>query len=647
MAGGLHQQIADFQQWREQLSQTISEYRQWLETTNSSDSLQDLRLFDMMETLRKDHLVLAFVAEFSRGKTETINALFFADYNQRLLPSEAGRTTMCPTEIFWDEREEPCIKLLPIETRKRDDSLAYLKSNPNEWTTLRLDIHSAEAMKESMHSVIQQKSVSMEEARSLGLWNENDVSMVQSVKTRGVVDVPVWRHALINFPHPLLKSGLVILDTPGLNTLGSEPELTLSIIPNAHAVIFLLATDTGVTKSDMQIWSDFIRTRASRKLAILNKIDILWDEMKTEHEIKSSIQSQINSTAQHLGLPPSCVLAISAQKALLAKIRKDAALLKKSGIAKVEHLLAESVVGSKHEILSKTIIAETSNMLRASRKVAQQRLEDLKAQLKELDGLKGQNRMVIQSMLSKVTEERKHYEASVITFNKAEQQIGGLGQVLLNQLSLQNLDALLQVSKAEIGESWTTLGLTRGMKDLMQRTSDLASLIIEQASQIKGTADEIYKLFHEQHGFPERKPPALQMEHFMNNMQALQKATQEFCASPVNVMTEKHFLIRRFFINLGGQAQIVFQQAHTDCQNWIRDVFGPLRQQISDHKIALEKRSNSLMNIHENQHVLEVNLAELEKQLNTAHQQSSDLDQMLLRLIKAAKPLAQPSEVIS
>lgn len=647
MASGLHQQIADFQQWRDQLSQTIGEYRQWLEDTGSSDSLQDLRLFDMMETLRKDHLVLAFVAEFSRGKTETINALFFADYNQRLLPSEAGRTTMCPTEIFWDEREEPCIRLLPIETRKRDDSLAYLKSNPNEWTTLRLDIHSAEAMKESMHSVIQQKPVSLEEARSLGLWNDQDVSMVQSIKARGVVDVPVWRHAMINFPHPLLKSGLVILDTPGLNTLGSEPELTLSIIPNAHAVIFLLATDTGVTRSDMQIWTDFIRTRASRKLALLNKIDILWDEMKPEHEIKASIQSQIDSTAQHLGLPPSCVLAISAQKALLAKIRHDEALLEKSGIGKVEQLLAESVVGAKHEILSKTIIAETSGMLRASRKVAQQRVDELKAQRKELDSLKGQNRMVIQSMLGKVTEERKHYEASVVTFNKAEQQINGLGQVLLNQLSLQNLDALLQVSKAEIGESWTTLGLTRGMRDLMQRTAELAQLITEQAGQIKDTADEIYKLFHEHHGFPERKPPSLQVEHFIHNMQQLQKATQEFCASPVNVMTEKRFLIRRFFMQLGGRAQTIFQQAHTDCQHWVRDVFGPLRQQITDHKAALEKRSDSLMSIHENQHLLEASLAEMEKQLALAQHQSNDLDQMLLRLIKAAKPVAQPAEIIS
>ena len=49
-----------------------------------------------------DGITLAFAGEFSRGKTELINALFFADYGQRMLPSQAGRTTMCPTEIFFD-----------------------------------------------------------------------------------------------------------------------------------------------------------------------------------------------------------------------------------------------------------------------------------------------------------------------------------------------------------------------------------------------------------------------------------------------------------------------------------------------------------------------------------------------------------------
>jgi len=63
---------------------------------------------------------------------------------------------------------------------------------------------------------------------------------------QGRVEVPQWRHALINYPHPLLKQGLVVLDTPGLNAIGAEPELTLSLLPSAHATVFILGADTAV-----------------------------------------------------------------------------------------------------------------------------------------------------------------------------------------------------------------------------------------------------------------------------------------------------------------------------------------------------------------------------------------------------------------
>jgi hypothetical protein len=56
----------------------------------------------LQERLREDRLNVAFVAEFSRGKSELINAIFFADYGDRMLPSSAGRTTMCPTELLYD-----------------------------------------------------------------------------------------------------------------------------------------------------------------------------------------------------------------------------------------------------------------------------------------------------------------------------------------------------------------------------------------------------------------------------------------------------------------------------------------------------------------------------------------------------------------
>jgi len=641
---GLEQHIAEFQQWREQISQALAAYRDWLDDTKSSDGLQDLRLFDMAETLRKDRLVVAFVAEFSRGKTETINALFFSNFDQRLLPCDPGRTTMCPTEIFWNPDEEPYIRLLPIETRKYDDGLAWLKSEPQRWIKLRLDTSSAPAMKEALHSLTQQKEVSLDEARNLGLWDDNDAGMVQTMQAKGKVDIPVWRHALINFPHPLLKSGLVILDTPGLNALGTEPELTINIIPNAHVVIFLLSTDTGVTKSDMQIWTDYIRNRASRKLALLNKIDILWDDMKTTAEIDTMIQSQVDITAHQLNLPPDSVLAISAQKALLAKIKKDDALFQRSGMGKLEQLLAQNVVAAKHEILSNTIITETANMIKISRRVIQQRLGNAREQLAEIQSLRGKDRDVVQALLSKIMADRKAYEASLQTFTQGNQRISQMGKKLMLQLSLQNLDLMLEQSRQQTGESWTTHGLNLGMKTLIHQTFALAEQITIQGQEIKRLAEELYKLFHSKHGFEARKPPLLDMTPLLKNMMMLEKLTEAFCKDAINVMTEKHFLVRKFFLSLGSQTRKIFEQAHRDANSWLQSVLGPLKQQIDEHKAELDKRTESLMAVHANLDSLQHNLTTVEQQVAELKQYAANLDHLLLSLILAAK---KPPGVLS
>ena len=80
--------------------------------------------------------------------------------------------------------------------------------------------------------------------------------------------------AIINFPHPLLQQGLVVVDTPGLNAIGSEPELALRLIPEAHIVLFMLAADTGVTKTDLELWLTHVQPHQhSSALVILNKID--------------------------------------------------------------------------------------------------------------------------------------------------------------------------------------------------------------------------------------------------------------------------------------------------------------------------------------------------------------------------------------
>lgn len=636
-ASSLNTKITEYSEWRENLTATIDEYIDWLSQTDSLEAMQELRLYDIKEILKKDQLVLAFLAEFSRGKTETINALFFSDFNQRLLPSEPGRTTMCPTEIFWDAREEPCIKLLPIESRRTDDTLTYLKTTTDAWHKIRLDIASPNAMKETLRALVQKKEVDLETAKLLGFWNESDPAMRRLLADKGTVEIPLWRHALINYPHPLLKNGLVVIDTPGLNTMGAEPELTLSIIPNAHAVLFLTATDTGVTKSDMQIWSDYVQNRATHKLVVLNKIDILWDGLETEVEVEALIQKQIQNTAHELELDARNIFAISAQKALVAKIRKDAALLKRSGIGLLEDALANQLIESKHEILGRAVVTECLNMVRSSRKVAQMRVSQNKSQLAELQAIQSKNQDESKEILAKVVAERKRYESSVLTFNHGSEKVKWLGEKLLRHLSLGYLDTTLEQAKQDMGDSWTTAGLNRGMRTLTRLANNLAEEITIEGATIKKHADDLYHLFWSKHGFEKTEAIELKMNNFTQNMQALEKTTNDFCSDPVNLLIEKRFLIRRFYLELGAQIQAIFEQAHSDCSLWLNFVISELKGQINSHKKSLDKRAESLMESHSSADKLLKHLELTQKDFSKLTQQSSDLDAILLKLMRCAK----------
>ena len=128
MDNQLESQIASYQRWRDDIRSGIEAYQAWLDQHGHVDIQRSLRIYDLLESLRNDRMVLAFLAEYSRGKTELINAMFFADFKQRLLPSDVGRTTMCPTELLYDGSRAPSSRLHPIETRRRAATVAELEN---------------------------------------------------------------------------------------------------------------------------------------------------------------------------------------------------------------------------------------------------------------------------------------------------------------------------------------------------------------------------------------------------------------------------------------------------------------------------------------------------------------------------------------
>ena len=428
-----------------------------------------------------------------------------------------------------------------------------------------------------------------------------------------------------------------MIDTPGLNTMGAEPELTLSIIPNAQAVLFLTATDTGITKSDMQIWSNYVQKRAAHKMVVLNKIDILWDGLETDEEVAMLIQKQIKNTAHELGLDARNIFAISAQKALVAKVRKDEALLQRSGISILESALADQMVQSKHDILGRAVVTECSNMIRGSRKLAQMRITNIKNQLAELRELQNKSRDTSKEILAKVVAERKRYEASMLSFNQGSEKIKRLSAKLLRHLSLGYLDTTLAQTKQDMGDSWTTMGLLKSMREVTRLATNLAEEIVIEGHTIKKHADDLYHLFWSKHGFDKTEAAVLDMRLFIQGVQGLERVTEEFCASPVSILTEKHFLIRRFFLGLGVQIQNIFEQSHMDCNRWLNQIIGDLKNQIIEHKIALDKRAESLMESHSNADKLLKNLETAEKELVKYQEQANQLDATLLKLMRCTK----------
>ena len=644
MTSDLENQVTAYQQWRDELRDCIQSYQNWLEDHGHADIQRSLRIYDLVESLRNDRMILAFLAEFSRGKTELINAMFFSDFKQRLLPSDVGRTTMCPTEIFYDAAEEPYIKLLPIESRKGDESIASLKHKPVEWVKIRLNLASQDEMATAMSSLAQVKSVTVEEAGLLGLLDEADfMTTTVVVKQGGKVEIPCWRHALINYPHPLLKKGLVILDTPGLNALGTEPELTLSMIPSAHAVLFLLAMDTGVTKSDLDVWQKYVQSYVTRRIAVLNKIDLMWDDLKSEEQIETAIERQLVETARILGLPRDHVIALSAQKGLIARIRGDAKLLARSRIEDLERLLAEEIIPSKQQILRAAVTREIGNMLETSLQSATTQLASTRGELQEMAKLSGKNRDLAKMLLARLELDKSNYAQRMESFRRSSSTVLKQGNVLIGTLADERLEELMSRSLASIEGSWTTAGLMRSMQALFDTFSRQAEKILEFAGETRNYVDGVYSEFHKLYGFPKMTPPALNLERHILRMHSLHQNTERFCKDPANIMREKHFVVRRFYNGLVAQARELFMQLRMELDAWVNSALMPLSLQLKEHQKLLERKVDNLRKVAGDVNTLQERVRQLEQQQLQLGKQVEELTQIrnvLQRdpaLIKVAK----------
>ena len=640
-------EFEQYSAWRDAVSARISAMRDWLGAQELSDADSDLRLKQLLDRLHEDTLNVAFVAEFSRGKSELINAIFFSDYKQRVLPTSAGRTTMCPTELFYDATRRPSLRLLPIQTRTQTGTIADFKQEESAWHEIPLNIDSAEEMSATLLRLADTLQVTGEEAEGYGLIDPKDTESVRNLEQDGMVSIPRWRHALINFPHPLLMQGLVILDTPGLNAIGTEPELTLNLLPNAHAVLFLLAADTGVTQSDIEIWRNYIAPvqGASRgRLVVLNKIDGLWDELKSPAQIAAEIDKQVVSSAKLLDIPVSQVYAVSAQKALVAKIRNDPALLSKSRLPALESALSLELIPCKQELVRESTLGTIEDIVVKTTELLETRLSNIQDQVEELQSLRGKNRDVILLMMTKANEDKQKFERGLQQFTAMTNLFSKQVVLIRGAIGMQALGLEVRKTRFNMERSHFSKGLRESMLQFFRTLDQNFQHSGEQIVEIQKMMAAMYQKFSEEYGLAAINPPSHSLRKYRKEIARLERMFDERFNTVFRMLTLKQSSITaRFFETLAREVVQVFEVANRETEAWLKALIAPMETQVREHKSQLKRRIESVSRIHTATGTLDERIQELEALSESAADHINDLARANQQIIAALSAVNAPS----
>ncbi len=607
--------------WRREFALRLKLLAEWMKDHDLLDAAVEERLRRLETQVRSDKVMVAFVAEFSRGKSELINAIFFAGYGRRIMPASAGRTTMCPTELGYDADVPPCLRLLPIETRLQTQALMEWRAVPEKWTRVDLDVNDPAQLALALEKVAEVRHVTKEEATALGFWHDENIDDNPLVGADGLIEVPKWRHALINIAHPLLKQGLVILDTPGLNAIGAEPELTVSLIPQAHAVVFILAADTGVTKSDLAMWREHLITEDDEnisRLVVLNKIDTLWDSLSSPEQVQAQIERQRSTSAEILGLPVDQVIPVSAQKGLVAKVTRDDVLLAASHLPDLELALADGIMGKRQRILRSAVATGIAELRTEAGRSIHIRRRDLTEQMDELRGLKGKNATVIKHMRIRIEQEQIEFDTSGAKIHAVRSVHLKLLRDVFNLLGTPTLRGEL----AELTKTLKQPGIKFGVKKAYSQTFNRLRGALQQSQTIGG---EIYtmlmasfKQLNAEFGFSLQAPKVPDMKRFENDLSLIERSHLQYLGVTNVLKLSQADFSERLVRALATRLRVVYESALGEVELWNKSAASQLDAQLRERRRnfgrrieAIERIQNAASGLDERMNEIDVQEVEL------------------------------------
>jgi hypothetical protein len=403
--------------------------------------------------------------------------------------------------------------------------------------------------------------------------------------------------------------------------------LTLSLVPSAHAVLFVLAADTGVTRSDLGVWRHIVGndSRDANHIAILNKIDGLWDELKSTAEIDAEVDRQVRHVAETLHLDPARVFPVSAQKGLVAKVTHDDALLRQSRLPALEAALVDLLVPSKRDLVRQQTIAVVDRVVVEVRQTLSARERSLVEQLYELRSLQGKNQSSVERMLVRAKAEQHEFDENVRKILATRTVLMRLADEAYSHVRLDALRSCVLATRERMRKARLTPQFVGVTRDYFTQLRELLRKSSAAMAEIERMMIAVQRGFAEEVGWSLPPPMSFTLDMYVVEVDRLESAYRSHFGTIAMLTRDKWSLIERFFDTVVVKSRTIFAAAERDAEAWVRSLLPPIEMQVREQRQQLKKRTESVTRIRDAQGSLEERIGQLEDALQDVQGQLAEL----------------------
>lgn len=338
----------------------LKEYSEELELTNTAKSIADT-----IEKIAHEHFEVAIVGEFKRGKSTLINALL----GEEVLPADVLPATATLNRVTYSDNP-------------------YVEVEYKDGTNERVDI-------DKLSDYVTKLSYESEKR-------------AETVK-----------QATVYYATEFCKNNVDIIDTPGLNDDEQMTNVTLSILPEIDAAVFVISANSPFSQFEKEfLEKKMLTSDMGRIIFAVNCFGTFSKE--DEDRIVDTVEKRIGSYVMEkakmvmgenskefavykrkIGKPK--VIGVYAKKALMAKESGDSAMLAESNFPTFENaletlltkergsitlqILANKIISSGSEIINSIVIRENSLMMETD-----EFMEKYNAAIEEIDEIRTKKR---------------------------------------------------------------------------------------------------------------------------------------------------------------------------------------------------------------------------------------------------------------